>query len=254
MIFKVYIPARFDAVRLPGKPLAIIGNKPLIQHVFDRAQASGASEVVIATDDERIARVAHSFGAQVCLTSPTHASGTDRIAEAVAIRGESSQTIIVNLQGDEPSMPASVIRQVAALVGSAGAADVGTVCEPFATESDWRDPNQVKVVRRNDSRALYFSRAPIPHPRESLARRWSLAGPYRRHVGIYSYTVEYLSRFVAWAPIELETTEKLEQLRALAYGATIVVQDAVAPCGWGIDTAADLARWRCAEMAKPPNA
>jgi 3-deoxy-manno-octulosonate cytidylyltransferase (CMP-KDO synthetase) len=242
--FKVYIPARYGSTRLPGKPLAMSHGKTLLQHVFERAKDSGAQEVVIATDDDRIARVAREFAADVCMTSPSHTSGTDRIAEAVTARGESIDTIIVNLQGDEPTMPASVIRQVAALLGSVSAPDIGTVCEPFANEHDWRDPNQVKVVRNEHDRALYFSRAPIPHPRDGLEVSWALGRQFRRHIGIYSYTVGFLLRFVAMAPSELEVTEKLEQLRALEQGAVIAVADAVAPCGVGIDTPSDLARWQ----------
>ncbi|MSR14626.1 MAG: 3-deoxy-manno-octulosonate cytidylyltransferase [Gammaproteobacteria bacterium] len=249
MKFKVYIPARYASTRLPGKSLLVVQNKSLIQHVYERALASGASEVVIATDDQRVEAVARDFGAIVCLTSPAHLSGSDRIAEAVVARGEPADTIIVNLQGDEPSMPASVIRQVAALVGATDAADIGTVCEPFDTELDWRDPNQVKVVRREDTRALYFSRAPIPYPRELSEFSWSADGQYRRHVGIYSYSVETLLWFVAKPPHPLESSEKLEQLRALAQGARIAVPDAVAECGVGIDTPADLVRWQRALMS-----
>lgn len=242
MKFKVYIPARYGSTRLPGKPLMIVAGKPLIQHVYERAQASGAVEVIVATDDDRIAEAARKFDAPVCLTSPAHLSGTDRIAEAVRSRGDAANTVIVNLQGDEPTMPAVVIQQVAALVGKPDV-DIGTVCEPFVSELDWRDPNQVKVVRAANDRALYFSRAPIPYPRDAIEREWT-PGLHRRHIGIYAYTVEYLLRFVAFAPGELEMTEKLEQLRALAHGATIAVPDAAALSGIGIDTRADLERWR----------
>ena len=249
MNFKVYIPARFASTRLPGKPLAEIAGKPLLQHVYERALASGALEVVIATDDARIAAAARGFGAIVCLTSSAHVSGTDRIAEAVTQRGEASDTVIVNLQGDEPRMPAKVLRQVAALVGVDRAVDIGTVCEPLSTRAEWVDSNQVKVVRDNRAHALYFSRAAIPHPRDSVDAEWSGGWQYRRHVGIYAYTVAYLQRFVAMPPGELEVIERLEQLRALANGARIAVPDSCEPCGFGVDTPSDLARLMAAWSA-----
>lgn len=242
MSFKVYIPARFGASRLPGKPLLQIAGKAMIQHVYERAQESGAEEVVIATDDERIATAAAGFGAAVCMTAATHLSGTDRIAEAVRLRGEKKQTVIVNLQGDEPLMPSTVIRQVAEIVGEGEEADIGTVCEPLPHATDFNDPNVVKVVRDARQRALYFSRAPIPHDRDNTPYPQRDKALVRRHVGIYAYTVAYLQRFVALPPAPLETAERLEQLRALVDGACILVPDALAPCGMGVDTAADLAR------------
>lgn len=239
--FKVYIPARYASTRLPGKPLIALAGKPMLQHVYERAIASGADEVVIATDDERIAAAARRFGAAVCLTAAGHTSGTDRIAEAVAVRGEPAATVIVNVQGDEPQLPVAVIRQVAVLVGGERAANIGTVCEPLQSEAEWLDSNVVKVVRDDAGRALYFSRAPIPHDRDRGSGAWRGA-LCRRHVGVYAYTVAYLAQFVAMPPHALEMAERLEQLRALAQGAVIAVPDAVAECGIGIDTAADLAR------------
>ncbi len=241
MKFKVYIPARFASTRLPGKMLRLIAGKPMLQHVYERAGQSGAMEVVIATDDERIARVAQGFGAQVCMTSVLHESGTDRIAEAVATRQEAADAVIVNLQGDEPSMPPAVIRQIAKLVADVNNVEIATVCEPLTTEVDWRDPNQVKVLRDANDRALYFSRAPLPFSREPLGQ-WRGGRDYRRHVGLYAYRVAYLRHFVALPPHPLELAERLEQLRALADGARIQVPDALAVCGVGIDTPADLAR------------
>ncbi len=240
--FKVYIPARHDSSRLPGKPLLEIAGKPMIQHVYERALASGAADVVIATDDERIAAVARRFGAPVCPTSTSHVSGTDRIAEAVAARGEPADQVVVNVQSDEPRMPPAVIRQVAALVGAGHAADIGTVCEPLRGASDWTDPNVVKVVRDDRARALYFSRAAIPHARDWAAAATVMAGLCRRHVGIYAYTAAFLGRFVAMPPHPLEQLERLEQLRALAAGVVIAVPDAVAACGLGVDTPGDYAQ------------
>ena len=245
MSFKVNIPARYAATGLPGKPLLEIHGKPLIQHVYERALASGAAEVVIATDDERIARVAKSFGATVCLTSPELPSGSDRIAAAARARGEADEQVIVNLQGDEPRMPAAVIRQVA-LLAADPAWDIATVCEPLG-EAQLFDTNVVKVVRDDQQRALYFSRATIPWSRDEFAggqHSTAQLALYRRHVGLYAYRVGFLARFVATPPGALERLESLEQLRALGFGARVVVADALEPCGIGVDTPADLERLR----------
>ena len=169
MTFKVYIPARFASTRLPGKALADLAGKPLLQHVHERALESGASEVVVATDDARIAEVARRFGATVCMTAATHESGTERLAEATRLREEDDAAIVVNLQGDEPFMPAAVIEQVAASLEERPTLEMATVCEPLHSITEWRDPNVVKVVRDAADRALYFSRAPIPHPRDGDA-------------------------------------------------------------------------------------
>lgn len=239
MTFKVYIPARHASSRLPGKPLLLLGGKPIIQHVYDNARFSGAEEVVVATDDDSVARTAAEFGAIVVRTAGTHVSGTDRIAEAVAIRSESDDTIIVNVQGDEPQLPATVIRQVAGLIESNTGVDIATVCEPIEDASELDDPNIVKVVRADNQQAIYFSRAPIPHARGG--RELKLAY-YRRHVGIYAYRVKYLRQFVETAAGELELIEHLEQLRAISNNATIIVADARAACGIGIDTRDDYER------------
>lgn len=249
-MFKVYIPARHASTRLPGKPLLMIAGKPLLQHVYDRARESGAAEVVIATDDTRIAECAAAFGAEVCMTAETHQSGTERIAEAVTRRRESRDTVIVNVQGDEPGMPPQVIRQAAALLADQDAADLGTVCEPLTSEADWRDPNQVKVLRDVHDRALYFSRAALPYHRDPAPMTWRGGRDYRRHVGIYAYRVAYLEHFVGLPPHPLELAERLEQLRALADGARILVPDAAAACGVGIDTPSDLARFEAAMRAQ----
>ena len=243
MSFKVYIPARFDSSRLPGKALADLGGKPLVQHVYARAVESGAADVVVATDDERIARVAEGFGASVCMTANTHQSGSERLAEAVRLRGEPPDAIIVNLQGDEPFMPAAVIRQVAACLEQQPGLEMASVCEPLADIAEWRDPNVVKVVRDATDCALYFSRAPIPWPRDDPAMLPDTRD-YRRHVGLYAYRAGFLQRFVRWPAAALEQLEKLEQLRALAHGTRILVPDAAGPCGVGVDTPADLERAR----------
>lgn len=237
MKFKVYIPARYAASRLPGKPLAEVAGKPLLQHVYERAIASSADEVVIATDDERIAEAAQSFGARSVLTDSTLRSGTDRIAAAAAQLAEPADTTIVNLQGDEPEMSPRVIRQVAAALHDHDCA-MASVCEPVEAVAA-ADPNIVKVVRDGQDYALYFSRALIPHTRDANSTM-----PLRRHVGLYAYRVEFLRQFVALPAAPLEKTEALEQLRALAHGFRIVVPDAIEACGEGIDTPEDLARLR----------
>lgn len=242
MNFSVFVPARHAATRLPGKPLLSIAGKTLIEHVWARAVASGAQRVVVATDDARIAEVARNFGAEVCLTRADHPSGSDRIAEAARVMGEPDDAIIVNLQGDEPTMPAAVIRQVARMLDAAPRAEMATVCERFGREADWRDPNQVKVLRDEQNRALIFSRAPVPHARDG--EPWRPGPLYCRHIGLYAYRAAALQRLVRWPPHPLEMVERLEQLRALAHGMTLLVEEAVEPCGVGIDTPEDLARFR----------
>jgi len=243
MSFKVYIPVRLASSRLPGKALLDLAGQTMLERVHGKALLSGALEVVIATDDRRIADIASGFGATVCMTDVRHQSGTERIAEAVQIRGERDDAIIVNLQGDEPFMSAKVVRQVALVLDVAPSPEMATVCEPIASIDDWRNPNVVKVVRDDSGRALYFSRAPVPFPREG-DQEWQIGGPFRRHVGLYAYRVGFLKQFVRWPPGTLEQLEKLEQLRALAHGATIMVPDALEDCGLGIDTPEDLARAR----------
>jgi 3-deoxy-manno-octulosonate cytidylyltransferase (CMP-KDO synthetase) len=249
--FHVIIPARFGASRLPGKPLADIGGRPLIQWVWERARASGAASVIVATDDARVEAVAREFGADVAMTSPQHASGTDRIAEVVRARELSAGEVIVNLQGDEPLMPAGVIAEVAAVFIDHPHADISTVAAPIASLEEFLDPNCVKALRAHDGSALYFSRAPVPWPRERMSdgRPAAFQGALR-HIGLYAYRVESLLRFAGWPATPLEITEKLEQLRALEYGMRIhVLVLAEAPPG-GVDTREDLERVR--ELARRP--
>lgn len=244
MNFHVYIPARYGASRLPGKPLLEFDGKPLVRHVWERAMASGAASVVIATDDARIESAARAFGASVEMTDPALPSGTDRIAAACAARGLAADDVVVNVQGDEPHMPSAVIEQVARVVAGGGC-DMASVCEPLEASQVF-DANVVKVVRDDDGRALYFSRAAIPWDRDRYAHERTVGAldAYRRHVGIYGYRVGFLARFVSLPPARIEQLEALEQLRALAAGAVIRVPDAVAPCGRGVDTPADLERLR----------
>lgn len=249
MSFTVLIPARYGATRLPGKPLADLGGQPLIRHVYQRALDSGADAVAIATDDARIRAVAEAFGARVVMTAASHASGTDRLAEAAATLGLADETVIVNLQGDEPGMPGAVVRQVAEALDADPGAHMATACAPLADAGELFDPAVVKVVRGAGGAALYFSRAPVPWDRDAFPDAPApllVQDAYRRHLGLYAYRAGFLRRFAALEPCALETIERLEQLRALYHGARILVLDACARVGPGIDTAADLEAARAA--------
>ena len=246
-MFHVVIPARHGASRLPGKPLLLIAGKPLLQWVWEKALESGAASVVVATDDERILRAAVKFGADCVMTGSQHASGTDRVAEVVRRRGFTAEDIVVNLQGDEPLMPASVVAEIATALQARPGVDIATAVAPVASLTEFLDTSCVKALRALDGRALYFSRAPVPWPRDSVAdgRAAAFAGAWR-HVGLYAYRVRSLLEFAAWPPTSLEETEKLEQLRALEHGMHIhLVALAQAPPG-GVDTAEDLQRVRAA--------
>jgi 3-deoxy-manno-octulosonate cytidylyltransferase (CMP-KDO synthetase) len=246
-MFHVIIPARFSASRLPGKPLLAIGDKPLIEWVWQRACASGAASVTIATDDARIFDAAKAFGAECRMTSPRHASGTDRIAEVARALGLAQDAVVVNVQGDEPMMPAAVIREVAGALSSRPHVGIATAVAPIASLAEFLDPSCVKALRAEQGDALYFSRAPVPWPRDhaSAGRPASFAGAWR-HIGIYAYRVRSLLQFAEWPPTPLETAEKLEQLRALEHGMRIhLVTLAEAPLA-GVDTAEDLERVRAA--------
>ena len=244
-MFHVVIPSRFAASRLPGKPLLVIGGRPLIQRVWQCAQQSGAASVTIATDDARILHSAQSFGADCVMTSSQHASGTDRVAEVVRAKGFAPDNIVINLQGDEPMMPASVVSAVAGALSARPQVDIATAVAPVLSLSEFLDPNCVKAVRAHDGRALYFSRAPVPWPRDHAVG----GAPTRfdgawRHIGIYGYRVRSLLRFAAWPPTPLEQIEKLEQLRALEHDMRIhLVELSEAPPA-GVDTPEDLERLR----------
>lgn len=243
MSFRVVIPARYGAQRLPGKPLLPLAGKPMVEHVWRRAMEAGAQEVVIATDDERIASVARGFGAEVELTAPELASGTDRCAAVAARRGWDEDAVVVNLQGDEPLMPPPLLRQVAELLARDAAAGIATLCTPIATPSEMLDPNVVKVVFGEDGGALYFSRAPIPWDRDAAASEVPKRAPgAHRHLGIYAYRVSALAALTALPDCELERIERLEQLRALWSGMRIRIDLAQVLPGPGVDTPADAAR------------
>lgn len=242
--FVVAIPARHAATRLPGKPLRLLAGEPLVLHVARRALKAGAREVWVAADDERIAAALDGAGVRVAMTSPDHASGTDRLAECARIAGWSDETVVVNLQGDEPFAPASGIRAVAALM-HAGEAEMATLAAPVEDVETLLDPNAVKLVRADNGHALYFSRAPIPWPRDAFARdrnRMPTDGEWLRHIGIYGYRVGFLQRFAALPPGRLERIESLEQLRVLEAGHRIAVGITPEPFPPGVDTPEDLAR------------
>ena len=242
-MYRVVVPARYGSTRLPGKALLPLAGKPLIQWVYERARRSGARQVIVATDDERIALAAHGFGAEVRMTAATHASGTDRIAEVARHEGWGDTDIVVNVQGDEPLMPEALIDQVAAVLAAHADSDIATLAVPLQSVSALLDTNVVKVVCDLRQRALYFSRAPIPWSRDGasagLASQGSYAGA-RRHLGIYAYRVAALQRIAALPPSALEMREQLEQLRALEHGMDIRVADAETTPGADVNTAADL--------------
>ncbi len=246
--FRVAIPARYASTRLPGKPLRLLAGKPLLEHVYRRALASGALEVVIATDDHRIRETAEGFGAPVCMTSSEHPSGTDRLAEVAMRCGWPDEDIVVNLQGDEPQMPPVLIWRVAAELEDHPAAGIATVCTRIRQPAEVFDPNVVKVVRNSEGTALYFSRAPIPWHREAFQgggeglAELPVDTAWFRHIGLYAYRVAVLRGFPRLAPALIEQAESLEQLRALWHGIRIHVAEATEAPPPGVDTEADLAR------------
>lgn len=247
--FKIAIPARIGSTRLPGKILRELAGKPMLAHVYERARESGADDIVIATDDARIAELADQLGAVACMTDGGHASGTDRINEVASHLGWADDDIVVNLQGDEPCMPPKLIRQVAEMLETHAEADISTLCHRIDIYAEWQNPNLVKVVFDTEGRALYFSRAAIPFERDA-AHTLPTAGAYG-HLGIYGYRVGALRRFSALPASALERSESLEQLRALENGMCIQVAQACAIPGPGVDTEADLVvAERCLLAAK----
>ncbi len=232
------IPARYASTRLPGKALLTLHNKPIVQHVYENACASGAEEVVIATDDERIVEAASKFKANVCLTSDKHTSGTDRIAEVAKIYHWDDEVSIVNVQGDEPQMPAQNIKQVAQNLISNDQVNMSTLCSPVLKENDYLNPNVVKVIFGEDNIALNFSRdvTKLNCKNPNIDKK-----DVFRHLGIYAYNVGFLNTFTRLAPSTFETKESLEQLRALQNGFKIHVEVSHQPTGVGVDTEEDYA-------------
>ncbi|WP_075172018.1 3-deoxy-manno-octulosonate cytidylyltransferase [Neptunomonas phycophila] len=247
MGFSVIIPARYGSSRFPGKPLADIAGKPMVQHVYERALLSEADRVIIATDDSRIANAARAFGAEVCMTREDHPSGTDRLQEVVAQLGFAPDDIVVNVQGDEPLIPPCVINQVAQNLMAEPQASIATLSEPIEDIESLLNPNVVKVVTDRNGLAMYFSRAPIAWPRDAFNRDKTIMPTgfnWQRHIGIYAYRVGLLNSFVTWEPADVENTECLEQLRALWNGAKIHVAVANELPPAGVDTPEDLERLR----------
>jgi 3-deoxy-manno-octulosonate cytidylyltransferase (CMP-KDO synthetase) len=243
--FIVAIPARYGSTRLPAKPLREIGGVPMVVRVAQRALQAGASQVVVAVDDQRIAAaLAGQAGVDICMTRSDHASGSDRLAECAAHYGWADDTIVVNLQGDEPFAPAAGVRAVAqALAGDN--APMATLATPIIDAEELFDPNVVKLVRGVNGRALYFSRAPLPWARDAFSTdRHALpsGSPFLRHIGIYAYRAEFLARYAGLPRTPLEQTESLEQLRVLEHGHAIAVRLTPEPFPPGIDTLGDLER------------
>ena len=244
MSFTVIIPARFASTRLPGKALLDICGKPMIQRVFEQAMLSDADRVIVATDDNRIAAAVASFGGDAVMTKTAHPSGTDRLQEVVSRLGFPSDTIIVNVQGDEPLIPPEVINQVAQNLIDFNV-EMATLYEVIDNPKDFMDPDVVKLVTSQNDMALYFSRAPIPLGRDCPAGfDEKLIGQYKRHLGIYAYRARLLNEYTTWPVDTIESIEKLEQLRILRRGIPIHVSESVMNMPPGVDTPKDLHRTR----------
>jgi 3-deoxy-manno-octulosonate cytidylyltransferase (CMP-KDO synthetase) len=242
--FHVVIPSRYGATRLPGKPLRLIAGKPMIAHVLERGREAGAASVTVATDDERIVKVVEEHGGVAMMTRADHVSGTDRLHEVATAKGWSDDTIVVNLQGDEPGMPGSAARLAASLLEDPRAG-IATLATPIRAPQELFDPNTVKVVLDDAGFARYFSRAPIPWVRgafDVVPAALPEGVPFLRHLGLYAYRVGVLRRLCAAPPAAIERAESLEQLRALALGVAILVGILDSPPSHGVDSEADLAR------------
>ncbi|OZI14464.1 3-deoxy-manno-octulosonate cytidylyltransferase [Sodalis-like symbiont of Philaenus spumarius] len=244
MSFIAIIPARFASSRLSGKPLADINGKPMVVRVMERAQASGADRVIVATDHQGVVEAVERAGGEVCLTRPDHQSGTERLQEVIDRYDFPDDRIIVNVQGDEPLIPPQIICQVADNLARAEAG-IATLAVPITTAEEAFNSNAVKVVLDARGYALYFSRATIPWDREGFARsREHLSHNLLRHIGIYAYRADFIRRYVSWSASPLEKIEILEQLRVLWYGEKIHVAVASGATGMGVDTPEELAQVR----------
>ncbi|MFZ7164217.1 3-deoxy-manno-octulosonate cytidylyltransferase [Avibacterium avium] len=248
--FTVIIPARFASSRLPGKPLADIAGKPMIAHVWQRAKQSGANRVVVATDNNAVADAVRSFGGEVCMTSASHNSGTERLAEVVEKLALPDDEIVVNIQGDEPLIPPVIVQQVADNLANNGV-KMATLAVPLNEAEELFNPNVVKVVADQSGNVLYFSRAPIPWNRDQFAglsdeqkTQLVLQSQYLRHIGIYAYRAGFIKQYVQWQPSALENIESLEQLRVLWYGEKIHIDLAKEVPAVGVDTPEDLEKVR----------
>jgi 3-deoxy-manno-octulosonate cytidylyltransferase (CMP-KDO synthetase) len=244
MTFHIIIPARFESSRLPGKPLLDIAGKPMIQHVYERGMEAGAASVTVATDNLRVEEVVRDFGGNACLTNDRHVSGTDRLAEAAQIIGLSDSDLVVNLQGDEPLMPASLITSVAESLKNDKNAVVATASVLIDDPAQINDPHVVKVVVDRFGHALYFSRAGIPFYRDAEIDDVEMPHRVFRHIGLYAYRCGYLAEYTQLEHCNLEHIEALEQLRVLWHGGKIAVIEASEEPGHGVDTPEDLQRVR----------
>jgi len=242
LAFHVVIPARFSSTRLPGKPMLLIGGKPMVVRVAEQAAQSGAQQIWIATDHQPIVAAMHEHGFKACMTRAEHVSGTDRIAEVVAQHNWPDDTIVVNVQGDEPLIPPQLIRAVAQHLHDHPECAMATACHPVHDEAAMRNPNIVKAVLDKDGNAMYFSRAPIPYPRDAFASSTPLPANLTvlRHIGIYAYRASFLRAYSQLAPATIEQIESLEQLRALWHGYKIGVAITQEAPPSGVDTEADL--------------
>ena len=247
MSFTIVIPARFQSSRLPGKPLLDIDGKTMIQRTWERAKESGAARVIVATENAEVKKVCEAFGAEVFITRNDHQSGTERIAEVIDLAHINGDEIVVNVQGDEPMLPAELIHQVAEGLEQHPEISMATLCEKIEDTTTVFDPNAVKVCRDFANRAITFSRAPLPWARDEFAGDTKLLPnnwTYQRHIGLYAYRAGFVKQYVTWPECELEHVEKLEQLRVLWHGEKILVLDAHCDAGVGVDTEADLQRVR----------
>ncbi|NVK36692.1 MAG: 3-deoxy-manno-octulosonate cytidylyltransferase [Gammaproteobacteria bacterium] len=243
--YKIVIPARYGSSRLPGKPLIELAGKPMIQHVYERALATGIEDIVVATDDQRIFDVAKGFGANVVMTSVDHENGTERIAEVAAKLGWQADDVIVNVQGDEPLIPRELIELTAKGLLDNPQAGMASLCTPIRSADEAFDPNAVKTVLDNSGFAMYFSRAPIPWDRDLYKHgqdEITQLAPVYRHIGMYGYRVSFLQEYAKMEMTALEQAECLEQLRALCYGVKIHMAVIDQPPGHGVDTQEDVAR------------
>ncbi|MGR9051583.1 MAG: 3-deoxy-manno-octulosonate cytidylyltransferase [Gammaproteobacteria bacterium] len=243
--FKVVIPARYGSTRLPGKPLRAIAGRPMIAHVCERAKEAGAEQIVVATDDKRIFDTVTGLGMQAAMTRADHRSGTERIAEVADMLGWPADTVVVNLQGDEPLIPPAYIRDVAEALAGQRLAGMATLAARIVDEAEIFNPNSVKTVLNKYGYALYFSRAPIPWDRDHFGAGGGQDSgriPYLRHIGMYAYTVDFLERYCGWEASPLEAVESLEQLRILWHGQAILVKTVEKTPEAGVDTEEDLLR------------
>jgi len=240
MDFRIIIPARYNSSRLPAKALVDIAGKPMVQHVYEKARKSKAISVVVATDDERIAAVCHKIGAEVCMTSSNHLTGTDRISEVISLNNYDEDDIIVNVQGDQPLVPYENINQVATNLASNPDAGVATLCEVIRDSEDLHNPSMVKVVFSHTNMALYFSRSLIPWAKNIDLHKQT----YYKHIGLYAYRAGVIQQFVKWEPSIIELSESLEQLRFLSNNQKIHIDIAIKNPPIEVNTEEDLIKIR----------